>query len=337
MKKTKLWLRLAFLSTSIIVITVLLLLQWSDTYSNTHYDRTQFYTEPNKNVLKMHYILKNPTKYDSFIFGSSRVGNLNPLKIQNANYYNMTYSEGIPKEHLLNIQLFLKKSIKIKNLLIGLDEFSYQVSFEKHQSQGLTKAYYLATNTNIISYYRELYLRFPLSEDRHHISKKITNKKNMFTINISNQENNYKIREKSFNLQNFTTSKHLQNKSFDKPTYYHGNVLKQTTKDIKAIKTICTNKDINCIFFINPIHHKTYEYTDRKLLKKFKKELASITGYYDFSLQNEISNNNRYWQETSHFTLETGNLMLNKMFHQKPSFKNFGIYIHKHNNIKKAQ
>src|SRR5947209_1545442 len=83
--------------------------------------------QPNLNFVKTSFILNNPDKFDSFIFGSSRIGVLKPSKIKNMNCYNMMYPQGIPKEHLENIKLFLKKKIKIKNLLIGLDELDYNV------------------------------------------------------------------------------------------------------------------------------------------------------------------------------------------------------------------
>ena len=328
MKKTH-WIITTLLLTFILITTISMLMLWSDTYSNTHYKRTQFYTEPNKNVLKVHYILQNKDMYDAFIFGSSRVGNINPLKIQSGKYYNMTYSEGLPQEHLLNIRLFLKENIKIKNLLIGLDEFSYQVSFLKHQHQGLTKSYYKATNTSKFAYYRELYLRFPLGEDRHHITKKILHKPTVFTMDISQQENKYKKAQERFNVNYYSSEKHLKDPRFSKPTYYNGDYLEETLKSIDQIKEICTKNDINCKFFINPIHNKTYEYTNKKLLLKFKEELAKITDFYDFSIQTDISKNNRYWVDTSHYTLEIGDLIIKSIYNNKVYVKNFGTHIKK--------
>ncbi len=327
--KRKTWVLGTLLLSFILILCVFALMVWSDTYSNTHYKRTHFYTEPNKNVLKVHYIIHNPNLYDSFIFGSSRVGNINPLKIKNGKYYNMTYSEGLPKEHLLNIQLFLKKNIKIKNLLIGLDEFSYQVPFAKHQHQGLTKAYYEATNTPLPTYYRELYLRFPLPEDRHHFVKKILHKPYVFTLDVSKQKKSYETAEKSFDPKKYETPQYIHNPKFLKPTYYNGNCLDETLQSIQEIKNLCTDRSINCIFFINPIHHKTYEYTNKQLLSKFKEKLATITDFYDFSMPNPISKDNRYWLDTSHYRLDIGDLILKTIFKDKIFVKNFGIHVKK--------
>jgi len=324
--KIKQWLIYAFFLTFFILATVFALLKWSDTYSNIHPLRTNFLTEPNKNVLKVDYILRNKKLYDSFIFGSSRVGSINPLHITNGKYYNMTYSEGLPKEHLLNIKLFVKQGVKIKNLLIGLDDFSYKVSFLKHQHQGLTKADYRATDKPYYSYLRELYLRFPLGEDRHHIVKKIKGVQG-WHLDVSKQYESYKRAQINFNRKIYETQAHLKSPKFSEPTLYSGNYMKETLKDIKEIVTKCKKNNINCIFFINPIHHTTYKYTKIKQLKHFKEELAKITPYYDFAFPNFISEDNSYWIETSHYTLEVGDMILDKIFNRDNKITNFGKFI----------
>ena len=60
--------------------------------------------------------MNNKKKYDSFIFGSSRVGKINPLKIENGKYYNMTYSEGLPREHYQNIKFLIMKILFLYKL-----------------------------------------------------------------------------------------------------------------------------------------------------------------------------------------------------------------------------
>ena len=60
--------------------------------------------ELNKNYIKTRYILKHPDRFDSFLFGSSRVGAIHTDKIPGLRTYNMTYSAGLPSEHLANIR-----------------------------------------------------------------------------------------------------------------------------------------------------------------------------------------------------------------------------------------
>jgi hypothetical protein len=46
---------------------------------------------------------------------------------------------------------------------------------------------------------------------------------------------------------------------------------------------------------------------------RFKKELAAVTDYYDFSGLNSITTDNYYYYETSHFRPLVGDMMLNIM------------------------
>ena len=320
----KKWLLYSFISILILLTLNTLVMYWSDTYSVAHPQREEFYTEPNTKVLKVEYILANKKKYDSFIFGSSRVGNINPFNIKNGTYYNMTYSEGIPKEHLLNIKLFLNEGITIKNLLIGLDDFSYQVSFNTHQTQGLTKLHPMASEISWLKFYKDYFFRFPTSEDRNHIKTKLKTSSDFSKINIKQDPKIYLDDLLHKNDMDYNTSKHLHKKEFDKPTYYSGNTLESTLEDIKNIKQVCQSHQINCIFFINPMHKTTYDFSNIPLLKKFKQELAKITDYYDFAYPHPINNNNFYWHETSHYRSIVGDIMIHDF--EKKGGESFGIY-----------
>ena len=77
------------------------------------------------------------------------------------------------------------------------------------------------------------------------------------------------------------------------------------------------------------MHHTTYINTDLNKLQVFKTELSKITSYYDFTLPNRISNNNKYWLEASHYTLEVGDMILSRIYDNNTSIKDFGIYVKK--------
>jgi len=74
--------------------------------------------EPNKNYVKTNYVLNNPKKYDSFIFGSSRAGHIEGDLLDNGKYYNMTYSVGTIPEWLGTIKTYVNNGIDIKNIIL---------------------------------------------------------------------------------------------------------------------------------------------------------------------------------------------------------------------------
>ena len=75
--------------------------------------------EPNSKYIKMQDILHNPDKFDSFLFGSSRTGFVDVENIPDGKWYNMSYSEGLPAEHLENLQEMIANGIIPKNVMIG--------------------------------------------------------------------------------------------------------------------------------------------------------------------------------------------------------------------------
>ncbi len=77
------------------------------------------------NFSKMKYVLSVPDKFDSFIFGSSRVGYIHNDKISGEKCYNMTSSAANATEHLWNLKTMLKNNIRPKKIYIGVDSFTH--------------------------------------------------------------------------------------------------------------------------------------------------------------------------------------------------------------------
>lgn len=291
---------------AIFMVSIVALI-WTDTYSVLHPANTRYLDEPNRNFLKVEHILSHPDRYDGFIFGSSRVGSILPGHLEGGRFYNMTYSEGIPREHLLNLRLFLKSGVKIKKVYLGLDEFSYQVSFGTHQQRWLTKAHPLATQTSWLEFYKFYFFRLPTRHDQAQFIKKLTHPDQTITMDITDQDQFYS----SFlnRMPNFRSDDPI----YLKPTHYSGNTLSDTLEDIRAIVALCKQHRIELTVFINPIHHTTYQDTNKQLLYQFKRSLAAITPYYDFSGPNSITQNNRNFVDTSHYVIDVGNEMIETM------------------------
>ncbi len=331
MKSTK-WIKIFFGLSLIGVLFVGGFNYLYDRYSIFDYNTKYYSEEPNQNFIKMSLLLNKVIKYDSLIFGSSRVGKINPLSIKNANYYNMTYSEGLPREHYLNIQALIKKNIKIKNLIIGLDDFSYQVNPLTHEQQPMRRIHYKASNTNIFNFY---YMYLGLLPNLDSIKKKLqcySNKNNCGFYDfyktgmpIVPVEIETKIEENVID--------HVNNKIFDNPTRYRANYLEKTINDIKMIVKLCKANNINLILFINPIHKTTYIDTNFELFIDFKRQLIDLANYYDFSGFNSVTNNNYFWYETSHYRTIVGNFISAKIFNDKSVEvpEDFGVLVTKDN------
>jgi hypothetical protein len=328
----KKWLILWFFIITTIISIVVIFNIYIDSYSILKKDYSKLYREPNQNYIKINYLISNNTKVDSFIFGSSRVGKINPRLFKDGHYYNMTYSEGVPKEHLYNIKLLLKNGYKIKNILIGLDDFSYEVNPESHIEQLLRKPHYQVENVkyNQFEFYSSYFLVRPSFFDTIRVAKQLL-------INHKYKTSNFDIYDTGLplvpeyienSIEN-NVEKHINDPKFLQPTRYRGDRIEATIEELKEIVDICNDNSINLVVFINPIHKTTYLDTNFDNFQRFKMELSKITSFYDFSGLNKITTNNYYYYETSHYRTIVGDMIANSIVNK--GNKEFGILVNKDN------
>jgi hypothetical protein len=90
--------------------------------------------------------------------------------------------------------------------------------------------------------------------------------------------------------------------------------------EIDSIISLCAVHNIECIFFINPMHIKNYMRLDHTEYSDFLKKLSRITDFYDFSGINSITANNYFYYETSHYRPVVGEKMVNFIFGYDSSF-----------------
>lgn len=277
--------------------------------------------EPNKNYIKTKYILRNKSKYDSFIFGSSRVGMIPTEKIQEYKFYNMTYSEGLPNEWLNTLKTFVENDIKIKMVLIGIDDISFKVDYKEHFNQPMRLPY-----QNLISY-KEIFKNYlfinPKNEYNSETLKKIRKKSyNEDYINIYTTGSNISKESLKFDKEIEKNIEHHVKKDIFLETSYGNKKFINIDKNIETLKNIedlCIKNGIEIIFIFNPLHstafinnnEKEYIAIKEKIFKTLKSDI------YDFSSNNSISKNNYYWYETSHFRSIVGEMILKVIFKDK--------------------
>lgn len=152
-KKSRKWCRwvLGIALSSIFLIAILNFL--IDSYGIFRINFKYQVVEPNQHFIKVRYIASNPKKFDSFVFGSSRVNAIDVSKLKVGKWYNMTYSEGLPVEHLRHLKFFKEKGVEIKNVLIGLDDFSYKIDPKTHFDQMLRQPYPPTIGESALNYY----------------------------------------------------------------------------------------------------------------------------------------------------------------------------------------
>nr|WKN35518.1 hypothetical protein K4G66_24390 [Tunicatimonas sp. TK19036] len=294
-------------------ITVLLPLSFYN-YSTDFYgvfkgDLSRKYNEPNFRFIKTKFVLDHSDKYDSYIFGSSRVGKIIAYKYS-PSAYNMYYSEGIPSEFLEDIKLLIQKGVTIKNIYIGLDEFSFKIFPQRHQGQLLRLAYHQDWVEDIASYMQ--YLIEP---------PKIGFPKYEVPTNFDYTKSGAPLHYPVDSAINSNPEAHITSEKFNKPAKYHGKRVDATIKDIQEIINLCKSEAIDLTIFINPAFVNTYTQYSFNEIAEIKLKLAKITEYEDFSGFNKITMNPINYYESNHYRYHVGDsIWLHCSGKQKASF-----------------
>ena len=259
----------------------------------------------NRNYVKTYYVVHNPKKFNSYIFGSSRVGNIHVEKIKNEKCYNMYYGKGVPKENLYSIISLIESGCTINKIYLGVDSYSYTEEYTIHDNEPL-RATYRHLKANPLKFI-ELY--YDLSIAVRTIKEQLISGED---VEESSNEIFYKY---GWNHDYGETSDY----DFDKasPTIGNANYLYETLEDIKAIKKVCDENDVELIVFTNPMHYITYEASLDVGYLDFLKGLAKIATYYNFSGYNDITTNNKNYYETSHYTAETSDMIIDIVWNGK--------------------
>ena len=272
--------------------------------------------EPNANIIKMNKILNEPDKYNAYLFGSSRVGAIHTENISDVNCYNMTYSEGLPQEHLDNIKTFIENDIIPKRIYLGVDSLSYTMSAKEHQGEHsrISYEYAKANPIDFLSLYLDPYTALK-------------------SLSITN----------AYTPTNITTTKHTEYgwwceygresliSKENAPTILGDYLLMdECLNTIAEIVNICNENNIELIVFTNPMHYIAH-YASWIHYEEFLIRLAAITDYYNFSSLNDITLNHNCYVDTSHYNAETGDLILEFLSGNIPNTdlltQGFGVYV----------
>jgi hypothetical protein len=280
---------------------------------------------PNLSYMKIEYLLGQKHAFDSFLLGSSRVANIDVRHIPGGRWYNLFLAAALPEEHLQHVRFLLNNGITIQNLLIGLDDFSFLFDPRDHLSELDLQPHPGVSGKNLSTFYSEYLFKakrfVPLlnSYIRSSIRKGISSDELRYQFDMSGtgmvfcgdcDENIERDREA-----------HVRSDVFLRPWEYRfleGDHFEASLAALKEIVDLSRKNNIRLVLFINPIHKKTYLNAHLKDVARFKKDLALIADYYDFSGLNPVTTNNYNYYETSHYRLLVGDMMLKVMFGDPP-------------------
>ena len=143
--------------------------------SKPHHD---YKTEPNLRSLKREIVSSPQAQFSLLLFSNSKGG---VYQIPRDNFYNMSYSMGMPDEFLEDIIYIQEKGKKLDSVILFIDEYSIYNNSEEHKNEPLRKIYNLQDHfsiltipfsrkkiNSILSSSEEKYVQFYLDTDGHY-------------------------------------------------------------------------------------------------------------------------------------------------------------------------
>ncbi len=279
--------------------------------------------EPNENFIKTAYVLDNKDRFDSFIFGSSRVGALHGEKIEGYRAYNMTYSFGIPQEHLENLRTFLKAGVKIRMVLINVDEVCCAIDGKEHFADPMHRPY--PVDGDFLSFY-SMYMKPEIVLQSLPIIMKSSYddeedwRKNFY-------ENGWWIGYEMDTGFRFVESEPAP----DGLQYYF---YPAALEALREIKSLCSENNIELIIFSSPLFTHQLRLSARAGYLTFLEELAEVSSYYNFSCINPITRDDSNYLDPSHYKAQIGDMILERIFSEDKAVHKvdlFGEYVTKEN------
>lgn len=261
---------------------------------------------PNEHSLKVHYVLQNKNKFNSFLFSNSKGGALHVNELNNTNdqWYNMTYSLGTPTEFYADMQLFVKNNVKVKNIIVGLDEGAIFERASSHLNQASRK--FVPMEGGNIHWE---YLFLPISLKK--ISRIDPDKKHI-VHDIYNDGNYYEKNAYSEDCASFENPEFVPHPKKDVKTQLD---FSSQLKIFKKIRSLCRENNIELTFLVHPRSVDNYEKSTEKLLQ-FKQLISFLKGndlQFFEPFENQLMKNSPcFWLDRHHYTKIIGDSVLQR-------------------------
>lgn len=262
---------------------------------------------------------------DSIIFGSSQAEAISTIKL-GRNWYNISAMTISPFEFIDSMEFLKSHNVEIKNVLFLIQPDVVFMGRKKSFSE--KDKYFMLTgfpfkHIEKPRFYMNYLFMSPSQQNKDiYVMDYFFKIKELYDGSIVNKDDLGKIEHKNKN-------------DMQKPSdlEYQPKMSEEVLFEMKKIRDYCISNNIDLKVLISPDYIKASESYDKQEFAKFKKELAKIMPFYDFSGENDITTNDEYYMNFDHFSEDVGNLIIDRIYHQDkntpPKIKNFGVYIKK--------
>jgi hypothetical protein len=291
----------------------------------------------NERFAKVEFLDKNNKKFNSYMFGSSRIGTTFPSTVEqyipNSKFYNFTVASANLYDYLMHLKYLIKKGYPIDNLYLQLD-IENMNQYGKFENIYYKKLHPYVLDESLLWFYTQHLIGiFPMN-----IKGKIN----------KNLHFNYDNRTEYFlDIGMWTKPGKEKHLIEDCKTYiknepkFHINYKRNTNyttsstsiKALSEIKSICMANGIKLYIFITPHNQNMMDKFVIDDYLKYIKDISKVVDFYDFSGYNSVTTNNCNYYEISHYRPHVGELIAARIFNNRSVDvpNDFGIFVNKNN------
>ncbi|MBQ3671623.1 MAG: hypothetical protein II921_09155 [Treponema sp.] len=276
--------------------SVIVLNAYVDTFNVFHWKKIRFTSaEPNKNFIKTKYVLENPDRFNAFVFGSSRAGMLPvdtlPAELNGSElrWYNMSYSEGIPSEHVETLRTFLNHGVDVKIVVVAFDCMMMYLDEEAHRKQ-LMRMSYGQYEKSPLGFYKKYLLSLP---DKSIVSQIMRYEPQLHEDSVD-VFYKYGVNSVDMGLSSDCDPERYKPVNFDY-------TMKDSWKGICDLYDLCAANHTQILFITNPVYESNYRYAAAHGYFDMLQKIGERCKFYNFSCLNKISTDMKYYFEASHY------------------------------------
>ena len=260
--------------------------------------------EANKNFIKMRYILNHRDQFDSLLFGSSRAGFTDVESLPDGNYYNMCSSEALPAEHVRLLKILIKHGFIPKNVTVMLDDIS---CFVDPEGMHKTMLFRIPYPDDTISEWFDFYVKYCDIQTTWEAYQEVKG------YVPDDDDYTARFRRSGSERLNIPSSFHDENEVGYWADYYELRT-DAVMADIRELKRVCEENNINLRIMTNPLYYKTYRRDIENGYLEFLYALAGEVDYWNFSSFSDITTDEHNYYETSHFIPAVSNMMMDVVY-----------------------
>lgn len=258
---------------------------------------------PNERFNKVDYLLAHSEKYDSFIVGSSVMGQFNPrlleLKRPGQRAYNLSFLRGTPAEALDTLRTLQANGVRIKEIVMGIDVFPFIESSE--YVEPFRRPHPAVSGESVASFYLSYVFTSGLVQGINRLSHAFEPQpKIAFDLRGTGEYRLLSYDREILKDQSSFIKRQMAPIADAKRAKFVW--VQKRFDELQALKEWLAAGGIRAEFFIHPLHHSTLDLIEQASLTEFRSRVVSILGPVpDYSRTDRITHDDRNYYDRKHY------------------------------------